>query len=168
MRKFLKFVHDDNVYCKTDTPEYLFGEDNNSMIAILRNGKFVTDPIGTNVAIRFATPIIIKACGNAEGFFNMLTEDWCKFHAITFCGGNINALYTPGIAIEQPDVSELLKYDGARTIKMRPWSAYTRTTQFQIENEKVQLNGGKVQRYIHPCLLSFMLVFLNILNCQMK
>lgn len=124
---------------KTDTPEYLFGEDNNSMIAILRNGKFVTDPIGTNVAIRFATPIIIKACGNAEGFFNMLTEDWCKFHAITFCGGNINALYTPGIAIEQPDVSELLKYDGARTIKMRPWSAYTRTTQFQIENEKVTL-----------------------------
>lgn len=95
--------------------------------------------IGTNVAIRFATPIIIKACGNAEGFFNMLTEDWCKFHAITFCGGNINALYTPGIAIEQPDVSELLKYDGARTIKMRPWSAYTRTTQFQIENEKVTL-----------------------------
>lgn len=132
---------DDSLYRikshKTDTPEYLFGEDNNSMIAILRNGKFVTDPIGTNVAIRFATPIIIKACGNAEGFFNMLTEDWCKFHAITFCGGNINALYTPGIAIEQPDVSELLKYDGARTIKMRPWSAYTRTTQFQIENEKV-------------------------------
>ena len=35
------------------------------MIAILRNGKFITDPIGTNVAIRFATPIIIKACGNA-------------------------------------------------------------------------------------------------------
>ncbi len=89
---------DDSLYRikshKTDTPEYLFGEDNNSMIAILRNGKFVTDPIGTNVAIRFATPIIIKACGNAEGFFNMLTEDWCKFHAITFCGGNINALYT--------------------------------------------------------------------------
>ena len=50
-----------------------------------------------------------------------------------------NEEYTPGIAIEQPDVSELLKYDGARTIKMRPWSAYTRTTQFQIENEKVTL-----------------------------
>lgn len=78
-------------------------------------------------------------CGNAEGFFSMLTEDWCKFHAITFCGGNINALYTPDIAIDQPDVSELLKYDGARTIKMRPWSAYTQKTQFQIENEKVTL-----------------------------
>lgn len=69
----------------------------------------------------------------------MLTEDWCKFHAITFCGGNINALYTPDIAIEKPDISELLKYDGARTIKMRPWSDYTQTTEFQIENEKVTL-----------------------------
>ena len=123
----------------TDTPEYLFGEDNDSMIAILHKGKFVTNLIGTNVAIRFATPIIIKASGNAQGFFSKLTEDWCKFHAITFCGGNINALYTPDIAIEQPDISELLKYDGARTIKMRPWSDYTRTTEFQIENEKVTL-----------------------------
>lgn len=123
----------------TDTPEYLFGEDEDSMIAILRKGKFVTNLIGTNVAIRFATPIIIKAYGNAQGFFSMLTEEWCKFHAITFCGGNINALYTPDIAIEQPDISELLKYDGARTIKMCPWSEYTRTTEFQIENEKVTL-----------------------------
>ena len=123
----------------TDTPEYLFGEDEDSMIAILRKGKFVTNLIGTNVAIRFATPIIIKADGNAQGFFSMLTEEWCKFHAITFCGGNINALYPPDIAIEQPDISELLKYDGARTIKMRPWSDYTRTTEFQIENEKVTL-----------------------------
>ena len=123
----------------TDTPEYLFGEDDDSMIAILRKGKFVTNLIGTNVAIRFATPIIIKAYGNTQGFFSMLTEDWCKFHAITFCGGNINALYTPDIAIEKSDISELLKYDGARTIKMRPWSDYTRTTEFQIENEKVTL-----------------------------
>ncbi len=123
----------------TDTPEYLLGEDEDGMIAILRKGKFVTNLIGTNVAIRFATPIIIKADGNAQGFFSMLTEEWWKFHAITFCGGNINALYTPDIAIEQPDISELLKYDGARTIKMRPWSDYTRTTEFQIENEKVTL-----------------------------
>lgn len=67
---------DDSLYRikshKTDTPEYLFGEDNNSMIAILRNGKFVTDPIGTNVAIRFATPIIIKACGNATVYGSAL------------------------------------------------------------------------------------------------
>ena len=109
------------------------------MIAILRKGKFITNLIGTNVAIRFATPIIIKAAGNTQGFFSMLTEDWGKFHAITFFGGNINALHTPDIAIEQPDISELLKYDGKRNIKMRPLSDYTRKTKFQIENEKVTL-----------------------------
>ena len=69
---------DDSLYRikshKTNTSEYLFGEDNNSMIAILRNGKFITDPIGTNVAIRFATPIIIKACGNAGGFNHFRCE----------------------------------------------------------------------------------------------
>lgn len=123
----------------TDVPEYLFGEDNSTAIAILRNGKFVTNCLGTNLAIRFATPIIIKACGNAQGFFSMLTEDWCKFHAITFYGGNINALYNPDIAIEQSDISEIIKGDGARTIKMRPWSDYTQTTEIQIENEKVTL-----------------------------
>ena len=111
----------------------------------MRKGKFVTNLIGTNVAIRFATPIIIKAAGNAQGFFSMLTEDWCKFHAITFCGGNINALYTPDIAIEQPDISELLKYDVERTIKMRPWSDYTFTKKFQIENEKVTLTVSVAQ-----------------------
>ena len=87
---------DDSLYRikshKTNTSEYLFGEDNNSMIAIFRNGKFITDPIGTNVAIRFATPIIIKACGNAEGFFSMLTEDWCKFHAKMCIRDSINKM----------------------------------------------------------------------------
>ena len=53
---------DDSLYRikshKTDTPEYLFGEDNNSMIAILRNGNLLQILFGTNVAIRFATPIL--------------------------------------------------------------------------------------------------------------
>ena len=72
---------DDSLYRikshKTNTSEYLFGEDNNSMIAILRNGKFITDPIGTNVAIRFATPIIIKA------FFVKLCNKRCKIEKYT-------------------------------------------------------------------------------------
>lgn len=41
----------------------------------------------------------------------------------------------------------------------------------KLRNNKTHsgtVEWGKVQRYIHPCLLSFMLVFLNILNCQMK
>lgn len=123
----------------TGESEFLFGENNNSKIAILRNGKLATSPLRTNVSIRFATPIIIKACGNAQGFYNMLTEPWEKFHAITFYGGNINALCNPSLAIEPPDVDKYLKYDGAREIKMRPWSDYTRSVDFEIESEKITL-----------------------------
>ena len=86
---------DDSLYRikshKTDTPEYLFGEDNNSMIAILRNGKFVTDPIGTNVAIRFATPIIIKA------FFVILRNN--KTHSGTVEWGKSAKIYATLLAI---------------------------------------------------------------------
>lgn len=122
-----------------ERPEYLFGEDNGGMIAILRNGKFSTSGMGFSPAIKFATPIIIKASGNAQGFFSMMTEPWEKFHAITFYGGNINALCDPGLAIQPLDVDQYLKYDGAREIRMRPWSDYTRSIDFRIGNEKVTL-----------------------------
>lgn len=118
-------------------PEYLYGEDSDSMIAILRSGKFYTSFIGLDVSARFATPIIIKAYGNAQGFFNMLTEPWRKFHAITFYGGNINALSNLDLAIEPPDIDRCLKCDGVREIKMRAWEEYTRSIDFEIEGEKV-------------------------------
>ncbi|MBD5532953.1 MAG: hypothetical protein HDQ98_12295 [Lachnospiraceae bacterium] len=120
----------------TDFPEYLYGEDYDSMIAILRNGKFHTNAMGFSASIEFAAPIIIKACGNADGFFSMLTEPWEKFHAITFYGGNINALCDLSSAIEPQDIDKCLKCDGAREIKMRPWSDYTRSIDFEIESEK--------------------------------
>lgn len=123
----------------TDLPEYIYGEDEDSMIAMLRNGKFATSLLGINVLARFATPVIIKACGNGQGFFNMMTTPWNTFHAITFYGGNINALYPPDLAIELPDIAEYLKKDGAREIKMRPWKDYTRELELQIENEKMTL-----------------------------
>ncbi len=123
----------------TDLSEYLFGDDADGQIAILRNGKFVTGFLGINVSVRFATPIIIKACGNAQGFFSMMTAPWNKFHAITFYGGNINALYNPDLAIEPPDIDKYPKSDGAREIKFRPWSAYTREIELQIEDEKIAL-----------------------------
>lgn len=130
-----------NRICTRDVnpPEYLFGEDNDGMIAILRSGEFNTNNIVFSPAIKFATPIIIKAKGNAHGFFSMMTEPWEKFHAITFYGGNINALFDPGFAIQPPDADEYLKYDGIRKTKMRPWDDYTRSIDFKILNEKVTL-----------------------------
>ena len=122
-----------------DRPEYLFGEDNDGMIAILRNGKFSTGGMGFSPTIKFATPIIIKASGNAQGFFDMMKEPWYKFHAITFYGGNINALCDPGLALQPSDVHDYLKYDGASEIRMRPWNDYSRSIDFKIGNEKVTL-----------------------------
>lgn len=90
----------------TDFPEYLFGEDENGMIAMLRKGKFATSFLGINTIVKFATPIIVKACGNAHGFFSMMTEEWNKFHAITFYGGNVNALYNFDFAIEFSEIDE--------------------------------------------------------------
>lgn len=122
-----------------DMSEYLYGSDNDGMIAMLRKGKFTTNLFGGDVSVRFATPIIIKACGNAQGFFDMLTEPWNKFHAITFCGGNINALCSPDLALEPLDIKQYLMHDGAREIKMRPWKDYTRSIDFIVDNEKVTL-----------------------------
>lgn len=122
-----------------DLPEYLFGDDNNSKIAMLCNSKLNTGFLGINPSVQFATPIIIKASGNTANFFNMLTQDWDKFHSITFCGGNINSLCNPQMAVERPRLNESLKNDGAREIKIRPWSDYTRSIDFEIDGEKAIL-----------------------------
>lgn len=122
-----------------DLPEYLFGDDNNSRIAMLRNSKFNTKFLGLDTSIKFVAPIIIKSSGNTANFFNMLTEEWDKFHAITFCGGNINALCNPEIAVEQPRIAKHLKNDGAREIKIRPEKDFTRSVDFQVDTEKVTL-----------------------------
>lgn len=84
----------------------------------------------------------------AEGFFGEMTEAWEKFHAITFCGGNINALYNPRAAVKQPEIKEYLKCNGAREIKMRPYGEYTRSVDFEVDGEKVTftvsvLSAGK-------------------------
>ncbi len=128
-----------------DIPEYLFGDDNNSKIAMLRNGRFKVGFLGINPSIQFVAPIIIKSSGNTADFYNMLTQDWDKFHAITFYGGNINAIYNPQIAVEQPGFDEWLKNDGAREIKIRPWSDYTRTLDFEIDGEKVNMTISVLQ-----------------------
>lgn len=128
--------------------EYLFDEDNEYIIAMLHKGSFSDDVLGLNTSIQFSTPVIVKACGNADGFFGEMTEAWEKFHAITFYGGNINALYNPQAAVKQPDIEEYLKCNGAREIKMRPYGEYTRSVDFKVDGEKVTftvsvLSAGK-------------------------
>ncbi len=120
-------------------PELFFGEDGNSKIAMLHNSNFNTSVFGGNPSVQFATPIIIKAAGNAFGFYNMLTQPWEKFHAITFYGGSINAICDPQMAVDRSDFDEYLNNDGARKIKVRPWDDYTRSVEFNLDGEKVKL-----------------------------
>ncbi len=128
--------------------EYLFGvADNNCKIAMLCNGKFSVDSLGFNPSIMFRTPIIIKATSNSAYSYNKFTEDWDKFHSITFCGGNINAICNPIMAVKRPTVEEYKKMnsDGAREIKIRPWDDYSRTVDLEIDGEKVILTISVIQ-----------------------
>lgn len=121
----------------TDAPEYFYGEDDNTKIAILCKGKFVTSPIGISVSAKFRTPIIVKSSGNADGFCNRLTAPWNKFHAITFYGGSINTIYDPVAAIEPMNYPEY--FDGIKEIKLRPRNDYSYETYFQIKDKKITL-----------------------------
>ena len=96
----------------TDVPEYFYGVDDDSEIAILRKGKFVTSPTGIGVSAKFRTPTIVRLSGNADDFCNRLTAPWNKFHAITFYGGSINAIYDPVAAIEPMNYPEY--FDGIK------------------------------------------------------
>ena len=119
-------------------PEFIYGEDNSAQIAFMRTSNFSQSHLSFVPSLRFSPPLIIKAAGNADGFYNSLSEDWNNFHAITFWGGNINAIYDPQIAIvRQKD--DQLPQDGVTEIKTRPWDDYTRTVDFVIDEQHVTL-----------------------------
>ena len=122
-----------------DLPEFIHGEDNSAQIAFMRTSNFYRSTFGFVPALSFSPPIIFKANGNADGYYNKLTEDWDRFHAITFVGGNINALFDPQMAIVQQQKDDLLPQNGVTVIKTRPWEDYTRTTDFTIDNHRVNL-----------------------------
>lgn len=123
----------------TDSPEYLYGEQYNHQIAILRKVKFNTDPFMLGSVIRFATPLIIKSSGNTGFFYNELTESWNKFHAMTFRNGNINSIVHPDRAVEPFDPVKFQNSNGVREIKTRPWDDYTRSINFELYGQKVTL-----------------------------
>lgn len=126
----------------TGSPGFLYGTEAQTQIAIFCNGRFNTGFLRLNTSATFSTPLIIKAVGNANGFYNKLTEDWNSFHAITFWGHNINSVYNPAVMVDDS------KDDNVSTVKLHPRSEYTHSTSFEIDNEKVVLtisafNAGK-------------------------
>ena len=125
-----------------DSSEYVFGiGDNNYNVAILRNTKISSDILRQNPYVRFGTSLIIKAAGNTSNFVSMLTEKWSSFHAITFYGGNINALQDLQLAVEIISCKRYTEkdYDGSDELRLRPWTDYTRSINFELDGEKAEL-----------------------------
>lgn len=126
-------------YSAEELPAFIYGEDNDSQVVFMIKKWFRSRPFGLNSALRFSTPLIIKENGNAVGFYNSLTMPWDKFHAITFVGGNINALCDPQMAIRQQNTDDTTTHDGSNVIELLPWDAYSRTIDLLIGGEKTTL-----------------------------
>lgn len=125
-----------------DSSEYVFGiGDNSYNVAILRNTKITSDVLRQTPYVRFGTSLIIKAAGNTSNFVSMLTEKWSSFHAITFYGGNINALQDLQLAVEPLSYKRYTEkdYDGSDEIRLRPWTDYTRSINLELDGEKAEL-----------------------------
>ena len=128
-----------------ELPEFIYGEDNSAQIAFMRSSDFAHRRFGFVPSLRFSPPLIIKAAGNANGFYNSLSADWNTFHAITFWGGNINAICDPQMAIVTRQKNDPLPQDGVTEIKTRPWNDYTRTVDFVIDDQQVTLTVSVYQ-----------------------
>ncbi len=129
-------------FCTRDieTPEYYTGLTGNAyQIALFRNGNISKGMMGLDPSIRFWAPVIIRAVGNADGFYRQLTTEWSKFHAISFYSGNINALYSPRVALQPRSYDEITTLDKNRfsEIKFRPYDEYTHSTELKLNEEEV-------------------------------
>lgn len=120
----------------TDNSEFIIGHDGNRTIALERNTKFNMDLLQLSPIIRFRTPIIIKAAGNTDYFKSQLNADWDYFHAITFWGGNINAVFPPAIARKPTSPERQTNVEGTIAIELHPSSYYTRSTEIEIDGTR--------------------------------
>ena len=123
-----------------ELPDYFIGTDDHYYkIAIFKNQNKTISPILLSYpSFHFATPLIIKAAGNAQGLYDKMTEPWHKFHVINFYGGNINSIYNPAVSIIQPSWEEVASSAGIRDIKFRLYEEYTKSINCEIDGEKFE------------------------------
>lgn len=121
-----------------ELPDYFIGTDDHYYkIAVFKNpNKSISPTLLGYPSFHFATPLIIKAAGNAQGLYDKMTEPWHKFHVINFYGGNINSIYNPAVSIIQPSWEEVASSAGIRDIKFRLYEEYTKSINCEIHGEK--------------------------------
>lgn len=140
-QKELKELHSihNRIILRNETieSEFIYGDYSGHNIAMYRNNSFHYDFLGLNLSIRFGTPFIIMACGNAQGYYDSLTEAWNKFHAITFYGGNINSVFSPRVAVKPNHTFP--NEDGNIEIEIIPRDNYTFTKDIELFGQEAQI-----------------------------
>lgn len=129
-----------------DSPECLFGCDGNNQIAIMKITRFSHSRLGSNLSAAFSTPMIVKANGNASGYYGNLTAKWHEFHAITCYGGNINYVYNPATAVDR-SFFKRPSADGITEIKIHPFSDYSHSVDLFVDGEHVVLTISVAQSW---------------------
>lgn len=131
-----------------ELPDYFIGTDDHYYkIAVFKNpNKTISPTLLGYPSFHFATPLIIKAAGNAQGLYDKMTEPWHKFHVINFYGGNINSIYNPVVSIIQPTLAEVASPSGIRDIKFQPWEEFTKSVDCEIDGEKFAFSITVTQR----------------------
>ena len=117
--------------------EFIYGDYSGHKIAMYRGNPFHYDFLGLNPSIQFGTPFIIMACGNAQGYYDRLTETWNRFHSITFYGGNINSVFSPRAAVKPKN--NFPNENGAIEIEMTPWDNYTFTKDIELFGQEAKI-----------------------------
>ena len=119
-------------------PAFLYGHDESlHQIALYKPSPVNQGKLGLSFSAKFSTPLVIRSAGNASDFYSKLTEEWSKFHVITFYGGNINSIYDT-----QNAILHIRDVDGDRGVthlEKRDPSEYTMTTKVTIGNVSADL-----------------------------
>ena len=129
-------------------PHYLLGTDEQYFkVAIFRNLDMeVRSSLSGYPSFCFYAPLIIRSGGNASEYYRNLPETWNKYHAISFYGGNINAIYNPAVSIIQPTWEEVASSSGIRDIKFRSYEEYTKSINCEIDGEKFEFSITVTQK----------------------
>lgn len=118
---------------KGKLPQFVCGSYQGYQVIFFINSEII--PSMMEPSCCFATSMIIKAAGNADGFYAKLSEHWGRFHSITFYGGNINFLHDPLNIID----NKASLNDKYRRISIKDQKEYTHKIKCMIDDEEVEL-----------------------------
>jgi hypothetical protein len=132
---------------KGSLPKFIEGyDDQGHLIAFMCSDELGRRYIGMRTSLSFYSPLLLKAVGNASGYYAQIAEnkEWTDFDAIDFCDGNLNAIYNPKQhALKQLTADEIEKIklinDGSNTIHIKNYNDFTKSVDLIIDDIEASL-----------------------------